>query len=260
MTRNSLRVMTLNMWNSNHFRFERGHLLAEAIGLMQPHLVALQEVSILHDMAAWLVSRVNEWTIGQEYRVFPWNKIGPQGAFEGLAILTCLPTTGQSEAIDLQGGGRIAHRITVEFDDKQIAFCNTHLHHPGNCDTLRAEQARLLSEWMMTGESVPIVAGDFNATPDSAAIAQMLGQWTSAYGEQHGREPEFTFPTPIVSEKGDWYRPRTLDYILFRNTEMDLQHVSLCFTEEREGGEPLYASDHYGLIAEFTVKAHVNDD
>lgn len=45
-----LRVVTLNLWNNDLFRFERAHLVTQQIAYLQPHLVALQEISVVHDM------------------------------------------------------------------------------------------------------------------------------------------------------------------------------------------------------------------
>ena len=48
------------------------------------------------------------------------------------------------------------------------------------------------------GTSV-IACGDFNATPGSPAIALMRRTFASAHEARHGREPEYTCPTPLVS-------------------------------------------------------------
>ncbi|GAK55553.1 endonuclease/exonuclease/phosphatase [Candidatus Vecturithrix granuli] len=252
----NLRVVTLNLWNNDFFRFERAHLVTKEIASLQPHLVALQEVSIVHDMAAWIVNRLNEESYGGEYSASPWNKIGPQGASEGLAILSCLPVIGMREAIDLKGGGRIAQRIIVEFQGQKIALCNLHLHHPREADELRVSQSHLASEWMLSlNDCAQIMAGDFNSTPESKTMVSLYERWASAYASHSGKEPEYTSPTPLAECGEEPFSHRSaIDYILFTPSSLRVTHAELCFTKPGGHGGDLYPSDHYGLVADFEIK------
>lgn len=250
--------MTLNLQNDDLFRFERAHRAAEQIARLEPHLVALQEVSVRHDLATWLVNRVNEWAYRDEFSAFAWNKIGPQGAFEALTILSRLPVEEPSEAIDLRGGGRIAQRVIVRFEGVRIAFCNVHLHHSKGLQSLRTSQARMVSDWMTElADCIKILAGDFNSVPHSESMSFLFKRWTSAYAKYHEQEPEVTFPTPGVDIMTDWHSPRVIDYILVDTSELDVLGAELCCTQPDVDGDNVYISDHYGLIADLGLCQHI---
>ena len=250
----SLRVLTLNMWNDDYLRFERAHLVVEEIARLRPHLVALQELSIPHDMATWIVNRINEWTYDETYNVFPWNKIGPQGAFEGLAIITRLPVLKPSEAIDLAGGGRIAQRVVVKYEDRRVAFCNLHLHHSRGLESLRVAQVKHMSQWMdEISDCIPLIAGDFNCPPNEQAMNEVRKAWRSAHAAFYGGEPEFTFPTPPYSKNDAWHRPRVVDYILYKPSHTSVLDVRLCFNCPGGVSSTLLPSDHFGLLSDFEL-------
>lgn len=252
---NELVVMTLNMWNSDHMRFERAHRVVEELAHRRPHLIALQEISIPHDMALWMANRLNEWTYDDEYTAYSWNKIGPQGAHEGLAILTCLPLVGPSEALDLRGGGRLAHRIKVRFGSTNIGLCNVHFHHPINASSMRLSQARLVADWMTEfGDCARIIAGDFNDFPTSETMSLLFNEWSSAYSEFHGAEPDHTFPSPAVQMDNEWYRPRVTDYVLFDRTFLSISHAELVFSEMTDNAD-LHPSDHFGILVRLRLSS-----
>ena len=251
---NALRIVTLNLWNNDYLRFERAALVVEEMARLQPHLIALQEVGVAQDMASWIADRIQHATPGGAYRTFTWNKKGDQRTFEELAILTCLPLAGPSEAVDLEGGYRVAHRSTVQWHDSRIAFCNLHLHYPVDAGALRAKQARIASDWMeRLDDCIPLMVGDFNDVPSSEAMTYLLGGWASAYSACHGEEPERTWPTPL---SGGAEKPQfagVIDYVLFKPALLDVASARLCCIVG-DAAQGLYPSDHYGLVVDFVLR------
>ena len=252
---NTLRVVTLNLWNHDHLRFERAELVAEEMARLGPHLIAFQEVGVAQNMAAWMVDRIQGAAPSGAYRAYIWNKTGPQRTFEELAILSCLPLAGPSEAVDLEGGCRVAQRITVQWQGARIAFCNLHLHYPPDAGALRAAQARMASDWMEGHrDAIPVMAGDFNDVPSSEAMIYLLGHWASAYSTHHGHEPERTWPTPIWGQAQAPQHAAVIDYVLFQPASLAVASARLCCTEAGGSRQQVYPSDHYGIAVDFVLR------
>jgi endonuclease/exonuclease/phosphatase family metal-dependent hydrolase len=251
----ALRVVTLNLWNNDHLRFERGALVVEEMVRLRPHLIALQEVGVAQDMATWIADKIQDATPDGAYRTFTWNKKGDQRAFEELAILTRLPLAGPSEAVDLEGGLRVAHRITIQWQAAKVAFCNLHLHYPMDASALRAVQARIASEWMeRLDDCIPLMVGDFNDVPSSEAMTYLLDHWASAYAAHHGREPQRTWPTPIYAGTEGPQLAAVIDYVLFKPALLNVTSARLCCNKAGEAASSLYPSDHYGLVVDFALR------
>lgn len=90
-----------------------------------------------------------------------------------------------------------------------------------------------------------------NALPGSPAIEAVKRRFSSAYELIYGREPEATFPTPLVPREMPWRA--TIDYIFVPAATGGQGKVAgawLAFAQPADRDPSLYASDHYGLIAE----------
>jgi endonuclease/exonuclease/phosphatase family metal-dependent hydrolase len=111
-----------------------------------------------------------------------------------------------------------------------------------------------------------IVCGDFNATPEMRTIQLMRQRFTSAYAAVHGREPDYTCPTPLayrlssvrkgLSRAGNFVLTRrvtpwrgTLDYI-FVDEDFRVVNCALALKDPSPEDPTLYPSDHFGLCAE----------
>jgi endonuclease/exonuclease/phosphatase family metal-dependent hydrolase len=109
-----------------------------------------------------------------------------------------------------------------------------------------------------------ILAGDFDAAPDAASIRfwsgrQSLGGMSVCYRDAwestHPGEPGETFvpSNPLIS---DWDWPfRRIDYVLVRcgdhgGPTMAIDHCARIFDEPINA---VWASDHFGLVADLTV-------
>src|SRR4029078_10176786 len=108
-----------------------------------------------------------------------------------------------------------------------------------------------------------VLCGDFNATPGSRPIGRLRRSLNSAHEAVHGREPEFTCPTPLVcggrvrgaitrgllrlftNRPGETWRD-TLDYI-FVSRGVRVVDCGVILDRPSSEDPTLYASDHLGL-------------
>jgi endonuclease/exonuclease/phosphatase family metal-dependent hydrolase len=113
-----------------------------------------------------------------------------------------------------------------------------------------------------------VLAGDFNAAPDSASVRfwtgrQSLGGTSVCYRDvwegAHPEDPGHTFSprNPLVTG-GEWAREggRRIDYLMVRcghyGPTLDVVSCERIFDEPVEN---VWASDHFGVIAELSVSA-----
>jgi endonuclease/exonuclease/phosphatase family metal-dependent hydrolase len=72
---------------------------------------------------------------------------------------------------------------TVESPNGNIVFATTHLDH--EVEEVRVEQARAINQILIKeGKKTPVVlAGDFNAVPESGTMAEMFKLWIDTAGD-----------------------------------------------------------------------------
>jgi len=258
------KVVTLNILNDLSRWPERRSLLATGLAELEPDLVALQEVALPENNARWLADQLG----GCSVHLCP--KIGSQHDKEGIAILSRLPVE-RVATLDLQGQHRVAQFVQVNLAGCSLIFVNTHLYWWPGESAKRAKQVRLMLDWLsdLSGTAI-VVCGDFNGTPGSDAIELMRQQFVSAYAVRHGREPDYTCPTPLPHAGGirfkDTYRGigkfllnlkanhaigpwhGTLDYI-FTNEHVRVMDCAVVLNHPAPHDLTLYLSDHCGLAA-----------
>ena len=247
MNATSIRVATLNVRNRSDRWRERSGLLVEQLLALQPDVIGLQEARRPLNQAAWLQRRVNARQPG--YRMVTAWKSGPRRWWEGLAVLTRLPIVAH-DRLPL-GAGRVAQHVRLELPNGGVLdFYNTHLAHGADRAQLRAEQAQRILDWLEGWpQHAQVVAGDFNARPDSDAVRLLTRRLQSAHALHHGAEPERTVPTPL-REHGR--AAQVLDY-LFVNERVTIRNAWVAFSEPAAHDARLTASDHYGVAADIDV-------
>lgn len=256
------RIVTVNIL-SDLSRWEaRRAWLATGLAETGADLIACQEVNLEINTATWLAERL-------EYPYLHLTpKTGRAGRKEGLAILSRLPFENRAD-LDLGSQNRVAQRVEVRFGGQMLGIANGHFYWQPGESVHRLQQVQRLLDWLKPLiETQPvIVCGDFNSGPKTTAIAAMRRGFRSAYAERHGREPDFTAPTPLPRSKiallrtllaywreirlnalrRDWRE--TLDYI-FVNERIGVRDCRLILDRPAPGDARLYASDHFGLFAE----------
>ncbi|GET37249.1 endonuclease/exonuclease/phosphatase family protein [Microseira wollei] len=184
-----VKVITINILFEMETWAQRRELLVEGLAAQQADLIGLQEVKLPEDNSAWLAQQLNMPYV----QLVPY-KVGDYGA----AILSRYRFTEQ-DTLDLESQGRVAQYVQVEVEGQPLVFCNGHYYWYPGANPERVKQVQLLLDWLgKLPPDMPIVAvGDFNGMPETPAIALMQERFTSAYAAYHGREPDYTCPTPL---------------------------------------------------------------
>jgi endonuclease/exonuclease/phosphatase family metal-dependent hydrolase len=257
----TIKVVTINIFSDLSLWNRRKALLLRELALLKPDLIALQEVSLQEKNAHWLA---NELGFPE---VFVSPKTGKAGRKEGIAILSRLPFE-RAETLDLRTQHRVAQYVLPQLEGEQLAFVNGHFFWQPGDSPERLAQIELLLNWLerIPGDPPVVVCGDFNATPESQSVRKMLTRFGSAYAVRHGREPEYTTPTPLPRSKRkllvtlitylryiriseirlNWRG--TLDYI-FVGPRIVVQDSSLVLNRPDPVDPKIYPSDHFGLSA-----------
>ena len=222
-----------------------GYIDIEAIGKVirdqTPDLVALQEVDVKTnrsgntlDQAATLAK-----LSGLTYHYFG-KAINHDGGEYGVAILSKYPmedmrTWQLPTAVETKGEPRVlAAAVIVLPGNKRILFASTHLDAQ-RADTNRLMQIRKITE-LLEHEKMPIIiAGDFNATPETRIIKHLDGFFKRTCIADCG----FTIPVNIPN--------KTIDFIAYRPADS--------FTvKEHKVIDEKYASDHLPVKAIVELK------
>jgi len=264
-----LRFATLNLWGENGPWEQRLGLVAERLGGFLPDVVALQEVREVPGRIvnqAELLARQRGWN-----HVFvPSTAWG--GGHEGLAIASKFPIGAHdSRALphSLDNEGRIVLSARIDTDFGEVWVHTTHLSYRENEGRKREDQVLVVDEVVHAhkNDAPQVLMGDFNAVPHSDEIRWLSGLAT--LGERrvyyqdcwemiHPGQPGYTWARENhYRERMHWLRPdRRLDYIFVTPTRRDrrgtIHDARLLFNEPvvLASGERLWASDHYGVLAE----------
>jgi endonuclease/exonuclease/phosphatase family metal-dependent hydrolase len=246
-----MKLLTLNLRHNEDRWSERSELILEELMRERPDVIAFQEVALHINQAHFIADKLSANSPKGPYHVLLECKGGPQPE-EGIAFLTRMKVVEHAR-IELSEGDRVAHFIRVEEDGEAYDIVNTHLHHlPKDDESIRLKQIRVLLDWMFQRANQKrrwLLVGDLNAKPHSSTVNEVKKRLKSAFLSVHGVEPDFTFPTPLVSGTGEWYQPRTLDYIFFDPSAFRIEEAYLAFTRPHPQDERLFPSDHYGLAA-----------
>lgn len=187
-------VLRLLTYNIHHAEGLDGKVdydrIARVIRETKADLVALQEVDI-HTQRTDRVDQAR--TIASKlgmHQVFG-RAIHFQGGQYGLAVLSRWPIlTHKVHALPyrINQEPRIALETHIRPDKgiPELCFIDTHLCHLS--ETTRSEQVqRLLQIVPKNGPAEVILAGDFNARPDSSPMERLWGEgWRDLLGEHHG--------------------------------------------------------------------------
>jgi endonuclease/exonuclease/phosphatase family metal-dependent hydrolase len=262
-----LRVVTFNLLTDRDRRTrwaERRALVAEGLAQLRPDLIALQEVLLPDNTAQWLADQLGGYSV----HLAP--KAGRAGGREAIALLSRWPVEAHA-TLDLLTQNRIAQRLIVSLAGQRVAVANGHFYWWVGDRPERARQIRRLVAWLreLPPELPVIVCGDFNATPEQVSLQPMYQHLRSAHRVQHGREPDYTAPTPLVHPQPLFKRLAmmalstlanrttkpwrgTLDYI-FVSPHVRVSDCQVALNEPSPHDPTLYPSDHFGLCADLAV-------
>ena len=227
---NELRVLCYNIHvcigNDGKLDLER---TAKVIKAQNPDIVALQEVDNKADRTK-NVDQTAELTKLTGMHAAFGKTIDIAGGEYGIAILSKYPILGyqmvQLPRQEKQEDRGALSAIIDLGEGKKLTFVCTHFCHVS--EERRTKQAEKINEWFADLDGPVIVAGDFNAKPDSKTIETMKSKWADATNDK-----------PTFSSD----RPRSkIDYIFYRPAE------TFRVKETRVIEEPV-ASDHSPILA-----------
>jgi endonuclease/exonuclease/phosphatase family metal-dependent hydrolase len=233
-TKNRLRVLTYNL---HHCEGTDGKLdmkrIADIIKATQPDVVALQEIDRK-------VKRSNQIDQPAELAKLTGMKaefakaIDLQGGEYGQVVLSRFPMKAVKTHILPKKEGqetRIALETRIEPTNglPAFTFLTTHLQHDD--PKIRLEQATTINDHFAKQDGPALIAGDFNATPESDVMQEIGKVWKSATPPGKGH---LTSPSD---------KPRNqIDFILFRPAER-FRVVETKVIDEK------VASDHRPVLA-----------
>ena len=259
--------MTLNLWNlSGGWRERRAEVLAW-LELLQPDVVCLQEVIEDADgrnSARWLYDNAGGFEGFAHHGT-------PTPLFEnitfGNAILSrwSIATTNVVDLPDDDPPAEPTGRFVLHVRTNGLDVFCTHLTSLPAHGYLREQQVLATDDAVRRladpGAAMPpILAGDFNADPDATEIRYLSGLATldgrSTYYQEAwrvagGREPGWTWENrnPFMSVQHD--TDRRIDYVFVGWRRDDGRgRVETCRVVCDRSLTGVYASDHFGLLAE----------
>ncbi len=238
---NSIRVMSYNVHHCNPP--SKPDLIdidaiAAAIKSQNPDLVALQEIDV-NTKRSGPFNQAEELAKKLNMKFFFGKAIDHEGGDYGVAILSKYPISEPTvfrlpTETSTKGEPRVLTTVKVALPGgKTIRFGSTHL------DAQKAAVNRELQikeiNRISAGEKLPfIIAGDFNATPESSVITQLDQQFT--------RTCQSCGPTvPVINPN------KTIDFISFSPVS-NFKIISHDVVPER------YASDHLPVIAVLEIQ------
>jgi endonuclease/exonuclease/phosphatase family metal-dependent hydrolase len=232
------------------------------IANMNPDLVALCQVNRYagDDQAQRLTTMVSQRTSRTWY--FHWVEKFP-GDFEGQMILSKFPFVSTSHLF-LSYQFSVA-QATVNVGGRHVNFFSAHLDW--NYPAWRQVQAVELNAWAATFAEPRIIAGDFNAWPDQAAISTMNTYNYDAWLQGVGNGTATAYPDNPVGP-GTRTRRGRIDYVFYsRGATPYLEVISTQVPDSRDLLNPnvvrfvntlddrgVRPSEHNIVLANFLVR------
>ncbi len=271
------RLVTLNLSVDLTYWSQRKELLREGLAELKADVIALQEVKLPENPAQWLADALAE--TGLIYQVHLCPKSGEKSRQEAIAILSRLPVERHA-MLDLRTQNRVAQSVRVGLaEGKFVTIVNGHFYWQPGESPERSQQLQRLLVWLGTlpMKAPLVVCGDFNGLPETTAIQLMRRYFNSAYAKVHGREPEYTYPTPLPrswkanamafyqylrlfqrfpgtqqSQSHSWQG--TLDYI-FVSQMLGVKDCQVVLNRPSSENALIYPAGHFGLMADLELAA-----
>jgi endonuclease/exonuclease/phosphatase family metal-dependent hydrolase len=150
---------------------------------------------------------------------------------------------------------RVVLSATVNTSWGKLPVFVTHL--ASSDDAVNQRQAESLREFVAArSNDLAIVAGDFNATPDSPQILALTQEWIDTYPLAYPSDPGLTCCIDDLNAPPDEILEERIDYVFLVSGDSG-QLVSaerLFITPFSQGNGWLWASDHVGLLVELNLE------
>ena len=259
--------MTLNIWNLSGPWRERRVEIAEWIRRLAPDIVCLQEIVENTDgqnQARWFADDVGGYTVAYAGR-----DIG-NGLLVGNAVLTRWSVDQQHDR-DLTSTPEVegeVPRLVVHARTNGLDVFATHLNFPLTDGVVRETQVQELVAFVddvsdREAPMPPIVAGDFNAEPDSTEI-----RFLSGLASLGGRSVYFQDAWRVAGDGGPGWTWNNHNPFAAAESEANRRIDYVFAGQARRGGAGrvesarvvcdraltgTFASDHFGLITDIAL-------
>ena len=267
----TLRVITFNLLAPDQADWDRRReVIRSGLRELRPDVVALQETvwGSGHDQASDL--------LGPDYEMARHASRSADGVG---AVLASRWPFGSIRDVDLHVTERVddlpwAAAVTAEVLLPEPFGLTLFVHHKPTYQVGYARERELQAvatahfvETQVAGRDLHVVLlGDFDDTPDSASVRfftgrQSLDQLSVAYRDAweatHADEPGHTFtPSNPLVRDGEWSQElgRRIDYVLVRcGTRGPSLQIANCQRIFDQAVNGIWASDHFGVLADFQV-------
>ena len=264
-----IRVATLNLWGQHGEWKERRSVLVDGLRNLQADILAFQEAVVTegYDQVADL--------LGASYHVA--HQAGRDAEGTGLSIASRWQVgEGWEETLHISPRADPSETAVAEILAPGPLGTLLFAHHNASWQLgferereLQAVAASRLIEDLLDERELShvILAGDFNAAPDSASVRfwrglQSLGKtsvcYRDAWESAHPGEPGHTFTprNPLVTGGDNWPLElgRRIDYVMVRCSNhgptLDVCACERIFEESVDG---VWASDHFGVVADLVI-------
>jgi endonuclease/exonuclease/phosphatase family metal-dependent hydrolase len=265
----TLRCLTLNLWGAEPPLEARMALVATGLRELAPDVVTLQEV---REVPGQLPNQAETLAKAAGFgHVFaPATPFG--GGQEGLAILSRQPIL-EHDVLELPHAEpkerRILLSVRVHNGQGSVWVHTTHLNYRLTHGKQREDQVSAIaaSAAGRSSDSPQILMGDFNARPEADEIRFLRGLVTlgsrrtyfqDAWERMHPGDPGLTWPraNPYTAKLAFLEPDRRLDYIFVTPMRGDGRGTihSCAMVFDKPSADSVFASDHFGLLAEIQVE------
>lgn len=242
----TLSVVTLNIWHNQQNWPARLAMIVAGLHDLNPDVIFLQEVLENED----LPNQAQTITDSLGYSMY-FASVDSAAAPKryGNAILTRHPVLAEGwKALEPMTDYRVVAHVRIDVDGQPVNVYDTHLHHTPEGDSIRQTQTEDLMAFIeATRDDAPVVlAGDFNTTADAPELDALRGGLQDVYGALYPQKNTVTTLNPALG-----HTPRRIDHVFVPLSATPLA-ASLLFDQPGPGS--LWASDHFGLFAQFVLK------
>jgi endonuclease/exonuclease/phosphatase family metal-dependent hydrolase len=277
-----LRVATINVWNKSGPWLSRLALIRRELERLEPEVVGLQEVLRFRPDTAGdapLTAQNDQLTeiadgLGFQLAYGVASDYG-HGLKFGNAVLSRYPIVAE-QTFQLPGSESGETRSLLyarcETPHGSLPVFVTHLNWKFHQGAIRQRQVAFIAERVAQLSPIggpdlpPVLLGDFNAPPDADEIRFLTGlcaldektvyfadAWTFA-----GEGPGYTFDRRNAYAAKAREPSRRIDYIFVRGPDRQFRgeplRAELAFNAEQLGGaEPVWPSDHFGVVADLAI-------
>jgi endonuclease/exonuclease/phosphatase family metal-dependent hydrolase len=246
-TRDSLTVVTLNLWNDQHDWPKRMNVIVAEMRRIRPDVLCLQEVLQNPNL------RNQAETLGDSLgcHVQFATVDGPERSKRyGNAILTPHSVlVGESRNLAPADDYRAVAHVRFNWRGRAVDAYSTHLHHTAEGGSIRATQIRHLLAYVDStrGDGPVVIAGDFNCELGSSEMNLVTAELDDVFRAVH---PKASRTEALTYNPRFGVDPGAIDHIFVeRRGATRLIPLACEVIFNSVGPDSVWASDHFGVVA-----------